>query len=58
MTRDAMQFLAIWMCVPITAILMICIGVDMSNAIKITLTHFQMFLLAIQITCAILLIKD
>ena len=58
MTRDTIQFLAIWMFVPITVITMICIGVDINDTIKTSLTYFQTFLLVVQIICAILLIKD
>ena len=58
MTRDAMQFLATWMFIPIVIIAIICSGVDMSDTIKTTLTHFQTFLLIIQIIYAIFLIKD
>ena len=58
MTRDAMQFLATWMFIPIIIISMICIGVDMSDTIKTTLKHFQTFLLIIQIIYTIVLIKD
>ena len=46
------------MFVPITVITMICIGVDINDTIKTSLTYFQTFLLVVQIICAILLIKD
>lgn len=58
MTRDEMQFLAIWMFVPITVITMICVGMDISDTIETSLTYLQTFLLVVQIICAILLIKD
>lgn len=58
MTRDEMQFLAIWMFVPITVITIICVGMDISDTIETSLTYLQTFLLVVQIICAILLIKD
>ena len=57
MTRDAMQFLATWMFIPIVIITIICGGIDMDNTIKITLIGIQMFLLVVQIICAIFTYK-